>query len=180
LKESSLLPYKSNSITVPPKLFTDTELIFCFELGTIGIMKILLALFILLVPWPTHAGQLLSISIKDSRQVIWQRDVEPRESFQIVHRNSIYGALVWEAFQLDDQGSLWLKGLKTDHPAVLEYYGLEDVTTQWIPLKRKFEHLAIRVTLNGEFWVYIGKEKIPLSLLVADGSLVEVRGSELR
>jgi hypothetical protein len=143
-------------------------------------LKMLVALIILLVPCSTSAGQLLSISLKDPHQVIWQKEVNSGEAFWIVHRNSIYGALVWEAFQLDDQGSLWLKGIKTDHPAVLEYYGLEDASNQWIPLERKFEYLAIRVTLNGEFWVYMGKEKVPLSLLVADGSLVEVRGSQAR
>ena len=143
-------------------------------------LKTLTTLIIFLVPWSTSAGQLLSISLKDPHQVIWQKEVNSGESFQIVHRNSIYGALVREAFQLDDQGSLWLKDIKTDHPAVLEYYGLEEASTQWIPLERKFEYLAIRITQNGEFWVIVGKEKIPLSLLVADGSLVEVRGSQAR
>jgi hypothetical protein len=143
-------------------------------------LNTIMTIIMLLVPCSTFAGQLLTISLKDSSQVLWEKEVDPGDPIWIVHRNSIFGALVWEALELDGQGFLWLKGVKTDHPAVLEYYGLEEVSNQWISLERKFEHLAIRVTLNGEFWICLGKEEVPLSFLIADGSLVEVRGSQAR
>jgi hypothetical protein len=100
--------------------------------------------------------------------------MDPGEPVRIVHRNSIYGALVWEAFELDDQGFLRLVGIKTDRPAVLEYYGLEDSSSNWIPMDRKFACLTLRVTRSGGFWVFAGKETVPLSQRVADGSQVEI------
>ncbi len=65
------------------------------------------------------------------------------------------GSLVWEAFQIDSEGSdFGFRKLKTDSPAVLEYYGLEESSTDWIRAdSEKLKSLMIRITANGEFWL---------------------------
>ena len=102
--------------------------------GGVPVKKCLMALMILaaLAPSPGHSGLSLQIALIDPQRILWERPVAGNNRFSLIHRNSIYGALVWENFQIDDQGIPWLREIKTESPAVLEYYGLEESQTGWI------------------------------------------------
>jgi hypothetical protein len=101
--------------------------------------------------------------------------MSPGALFFLVHRNSIYGVLVWEVFQADDQGVIWLKALKTESPAVLEYYGLETSTSDWILLTRKLGTIFILPTSAGNFRLGLNQETVTLSPLAPEGTPLEIR-----
>lgn len=136
---------------------------------------LVLGIWFLLAPSPALADTYLAIFRSLSPEPLWQGKIAPGESFSLVHRNSIYGVLVWEAFQADDQGVIWLKGLKTESPAVLEYYGLEASTSDWILLTRKLGTLFILPTSAGDFRLSFNQETVALSQLAPEGTPLEIR-----
>lgn len=113
----------------------------------------------------------------DSCRVVWEKPISKGNHFSIVHRNSIFGSWVWEAFVIDPQGVIWLEKIKTDHPAVLEYYGLEHSTTDWIRLPRKLGRIPLRITRLGETRLEWREEILFLSALVPDGAFIEIQTS---
>lgn len=129
--------------------------------------------------WPVQAASVLQVVLRDSRQVIWERPIVPGELFYLIHRNSIYGSLVWEAFSVDSKGSIWLNRVKTEHPAVLEYYGLEETTKDWISLSREIGRIPLLITALGETRLEWGTESLALSDRIPDGTLIEIRTREL-
>jgi hypothetical protein len=52
--------------------------------------------------------------------------IRPSERFTVFYVHSIYGESVTEEFQADEDGIV-LKGVKTKSPAILEYFGFEDI-----------------------------------------------------
>jgi len=52
--------------------------------------------------------------------------VSPREQFSIFYIHSIYQESVVEEFQTEKEAIL-LRGVRTKSPAVMEYYGFEDI-----------------------------------------------------
>jgi hypothetical protein len=135
----------------------------------------LLILLAALIPTPGHTGLAFQIALVHPPQVLWEKSITTSNLFSLVHRNSIYDVLVWEAFRIDPEGLLWLSEIKTDSPSVLEYYGLEESQKDWIKQVRKIDSLRIRVTVSGEFWLEFNQEKINLSQWVPDGTLMEIR-----
>ena len=127
-----------------------------------------------LAPSPGHSGLSLQIALIDPQRILWERPVAGNDRFSLIHRNSIYGALVWEKFQIDDQGIPWLREIKTESPAVLEYYGLEESQTGWIKHIRKIDSMTIRITTTGEFRLHFGWESFDLSRNVSDGTLIKI------
>ncbi len=146
-----------------------------WERGTVKECILLMVLVVILIPTPGHTGFSLQIALVHPPQVLWEKSIITPNLFSLVHRNSMYGVLVWEAFQIDPEGRLWLSKIKADSPLVLEYYGLEESRSTWIPQTRKIESLKIRVTANGEFRLEFDQEKINLSQGLPDGTLLEVR-----
>lgn len=134
-----------------------------------------LILILFLIPSPGLTEMLLQVVLRDSRQIIWGKTVSPGEQFFLIHRNSIYDSLVWEAFLIDNKGVIWLKRIKTSSPAVLEYYGLEDFSSDWIGLSRKVDRIPMLITRGGEVCLEIGNKKVFLSALLPDGSFIEIR-----
>lgn len=135
----------------------------------------LIVLLSILIPTPGQAGFSFQIARVHPPQVLWEQSITTPHLFSLVHRNSIYGVLVWEAFQIDPEGRLWLSKIKTDSPSVLEYYGLEESRKDWIKQVRRVDSLKIRVTANGEFRLEFNQEEINLSQRVPDGTLLEIR-----
>ena len=76
---------------------------------------------------------------------------------------------------MDDWGLIWLKALRTDSAAVLEYYGLEEVSREWITLSRSVGRISLIITSRGEVTLRFANEEIPLSELLPDGARVEIR-----
>ena len=145
------------------------------ERGSVKEFIFLIVFLATLIPSPGQAGLSFQIAQVHPPQILWEKSITTPNQFSLVHRNSIYGVLVWEAFRIDKEGRLWLSKIKADSPLVLEYYGLEEFRNTWIEQARKIESLKIRVTANGEFWLEFNQEKIDLSQSVPDGTLLEVR-----
>ncbi len=75
-----------------------------------------------LAPSPGHSGLSLQIALIDPQRILWERPVAGNDRFSLIHRNSIYGALVWETFQIDDRRdplALENKNGKPGRPRVL-------------------------------------------------------------
>jgi len=130
---------------------------------------------LLLSPVSLQAALTLQIALRDTKQIYWERPVSNGSVFSLTHLNSIYDAPVEEAFRVDDQGLIWLKALRTDSAAVLEYYGLEEVSREWIALSRPLGRLSLIISPLGEMTFRFEKEEIPLSQLLPDGARVEIR-----
>jgi hypothetical protein len=132
-------------------------------------------LLLLRSPASLQASLTLQIALKDTKQIYWERPVSSGSVFSLTHLNSIYGALVEEAFRVDDGGRIWLKALRTDSAAVLEYYGLEEVSREWITLSRSLGRISLIITSRGEVTLRYANEEIPLSELLPEGARVEIR-----
>jgi hypothetical protein len=117
----------------------------------------------------------LQVVLRQTGQILWERSIAPGEPFYLVHRNSIYEATVWEAFQVDAQGAIWLNGVKTKSPAVLEYYGLEECSSGWISLSREIGRISLLVTALGKTRLEYSSESLALSELFPEGTLIEIR-----
>jgi len=74
---------------------------------------------------------------------IW---VSPSEPFSISYVHSIYKDPVVEEFQVH-QGAMVLKGVRTNHPGILEYYQYEDMK-EFHPMDRKFGALFFRIGMG--------------------------------
>jgi hypothetical protein len=126
-------------------------------------------------PSLSQAAFLLQIRAISSGEILWEHPLAVLEPITLVHRNSIYGSLVWETLQVKEDGVLWLIRIKSQSPAVLEYYGLEATISDWIDLTRRIGSLQILVTTAGEFRLEFLNRTFPLSQRVADGSRIEIR-----
>jgi hypothetical protein len=144
-----------------------------------GLLIVLLGLFCFLVPSPGQAARLLQVLLRDSHQVVWERPISTEDQFFLIHRNSIYESLIWEAFSIDAEGSIWLNRIKTNSPAVLEYYGLEESSSDWIRLSRKIGRIPMLITPLGEVRLEWGTENLSLSALMPEGTLIEIRTHKL-
>ena len=129
----------------------------------------------LLSPASLQSALTLQIVLKDTRQIYWERPVSSGSVFSLTHLNSIYETPVEEAFRVDDRGLIWLKALRTDSAAVLEYYGLEEVSREWIPLSRPLGQLSLIISSLGEVTFRFENEEIPFFKLLPNGTRVEIR-----
>jgi hypothetical protein len=129
----------------------------------------------LLFPLPATAVQTLQIVLEDSGTIYWETPIPDNGSFILRHCNSIYDAWVEERFQTDSLGRIRLTAVKTRSPAVLEYYGLETVSTDWIPIPRLLERLSLLVSSRGRVSLFFDQRRIPLSAVLPDGTRTEVR-----
>lgn len=129
----------------------------------------------LLLPLPATAVQTLQIVLEDSGTIYWETPIPDNGSFILRHCNSIYEAWVEERFQTDSLGRIRLTAVKTQSPAVLEYYGLETVSTGWIPISRSLERLSLLVSSRGRVSLFFDQQQIPLSAVLPDGTRTEVR-----
>ena len=113
--------------------------------------------------------------LEDSGYIFWETPIPDNGSFILRHCNSIYETWVEERFQTDSLTRIRLTAVKTQSPAVLEYYGLETVSTGWIPLSRSFDRLSLLVSSLGRVSLFSEKQQIPLSEALPDGTRIEIR-----
>jgi hypothetical protein len=130
---------------------------------------------LLFLPASLSAASVLRIVLKETNRIYWEKPVSSAFVFSLRHLNSIYDTSVEEAFRVDDQGLIWLQALRTDSAGVLEYYGLEEVSREWITLSRPIGRISLIITPRGEVTFRNGDEEIPLSKLLPDGARVEIR-----
>jgi hypothetical protein len=139
----------------------------------------LFVLFFFLCPasYPESHPHALRVILRESGQIIWEKPIASGDLFYLIHCNSIYDVMVWEAFRADAQGAIWLDGVKTKSPAVLEYYGLEECSSNWIPLSRKIGKISLLITALGKTRLEWNNESLDLSELFPEGTLIEIRTS---
>jgi hypothetical protein len=130
---------------------------------------------LLLLPASLPAASTLRIVLQETNQVLWEKPLSSGAVFSLRHLNSIYDTPVEEAFWVDDQGLIRLKALRTDSAAVLEYYGLEEVSREWISLSRPIGRISLIITPRGEVTFRSEDEEIPLSRLLPDGARLEIQ-----
>lgn len=80
---------------------------------------------------------------------------------------------------IDSEGFIWLEKIRTDSPAVLEYYGLEESAPDWIKLSRKIGKIPMMITPLGRMSLEWRKEILALSALLPEGTLIEIRTHNL-
>ncbi|MEW6187488.1 MAG: hypothetical protein AB1585_17290 [Thermodesulfobacteriota bacterium] len=137
--------------------------------------SLLLGLCLCFFPSLGQAAFHLQVRVLPSGEILWERPLAVSEPIILMHRNSIYGVTVRETLQLKENGALWLVRIQSPSPAVLEYYGLEAATADWIDLCRRIGSLQVLVTSAGEFRLEFTNEAFPLSQRVAEGSRIEIR-----
>ena len=129
----------------------------------------------LLAPRPLLAAQILQILLPETGRPYLEISIPENTVFILRHCNSIYDAWVEERFQVDGRGCLQLEAVRSSSPAVLEYYGLETASADWIPLTRSFDKISLLVSKGGRTSLLLDQESISLSDHLADGTRIEMR-----
>jgi hypothetical protein len=108
------------------------------------------------------------------RPKVVQTPIHPSEPFSIFYVHSIYEVPVIEEFQAVE-GALVLKGVRTKSPAVMEYYGFDDVK-EFHPMDQKLGAIFImrRGMGEGQGMIVKGK-KIYLSEIGEEGDRIQLR-----
>jgi len=126
---------------------------------------------------PSHPDTnppILQVLLRESGRVVWEKPITTDNRFTLVHCNSMYLSTVWEAFRVDDQGAIWLCRIKSENPAVLEYYGLEESSSNWIPLSRKIGTLYLLLSKSGKTRLEWDQGSLSLSETFPEGTLIEI------
>ena len=98
--------------------------------------------------------------------------VSPSELFSILYIHSIYKEPVVEEFQID-QGSVVLKGIRTNHPGILEYYQFEDMK-KFHPMDRRFGVFFFRIGMGEPQRLIIRGKKVPFSKVGEKGDRIRL------
>ena len=100
--------------------------------------------------------------------------INPFELFSIFYIHSIYHEPVIEEFQAE-KGAIVLKGVRTKSPAVMEYYGFEDMR-EFHPMNQRLGAVFIIRRGMGEGQGLIVRErKIYLSEIGEKGDRIQLR-----
>jgi hypothetical protein len=129
----------------------------------------------LLAPRPLQAARILQILLPETGRPYLEIAIPENTVFILRHCHSIYDAWVEERFRVDGRGRLQLEAVRSSSPAVLEYYGLETASADWIPLSRSFDKISLLVSKRGRTSLLLDQESISLSDLLADGTRIEMR-----
>ena len=116
---------------------------------------------------------LLHIENMDRPKAIHIR-INPSETFSMFYIHSIYKEPVVEEFQADKE-AIVLKGIRTKSPAVMEYYGFEDMK-EFHPMDQKLGAVFIirRGTGEGQGLI-VQDRKIYLSEIGERGDRIQLR-----
>ena len=116
---------------------------------------------------------LLHIENMDQAKAIHIR-ISPHETFSMFYIHSIYNEPVVEEFQAE-KGSIILKGIRTKSPAVMEYYGFEDIQ-ELHPMNLKLGAILLLKRGMGEGQGLIARDKkIYLSEIGERGDRIQLR-----
>jgi len=100
-------------------------------------------------------------------------EIRPSERFTVFYVHSVYGESVTEEFQADEDGIV-LKGVKTKSPAILEYFGFEDMK-EFHPMNVVLGATYFRVGMGEGQGLIVRDRKIYLSEIGARGDRIRLR-----
>ncbi|OGP57795.1 MAG: hypothetical protein A2162_07400 [Deltaproteobacteria bacterium RBG_13_52_11b] len=86
--------------------------------------------------------------------------IDPSEPFSIFYVHSIYQEPVFEEFQAEGE-TIVLKGVRTKSPAVMEYYGFEDMR-EFHPVNRRLKAITLKSGTGEGQGLIFGERKIYL------------------
>jgi hypothetical protein len=116
---------------------------------------------------------LLQLENMDRSKAVHIR-VNPSETFSMFYIHSIYKEPVIEEFQ-SEKDTIVLKGVRTKSPAVMEYYGFEDMK-EFHPMdKRLGAVFLIRRGMGEGQGVVVRERKIYLSEVGEKGDRIQLR-----
>ncbi len=116
---------------------------------------------------------LLHIENMDRPKAIHVR-INPSETFSMFYIHSIYKEPVVEEFQAEEEAII-LKGIRTKSPAVMEYYGFEDMK-EFHPMNQKLGAVfIIRRGIGEGQGLIVGDRKIYLSEIGERGDRIQLR-----
>ncbi len=99
--------------------------------------------------------------------------VSPSEPFYIFYVHSIYKVPVVEEFQAE-KGAVVLKGVRTKSPAVMEYYGFEDMK-EFHPMDQRLGAIYFKWGTGEGQGLIVRDRKIYLSEIGERGDRIQLR-----
>jgi hypothetical protein len=115
---------------------------------------------------------LLQLENMDHRRIILIR-INPPEPFSIFYIHSIYKERVIEEFQVEGDAVV-LKGVRTKSPAVMEYYGFEDMK-EFHPMNQKLGAIYFKWDVGEGQRLILKDRKIYLSEIGEKGDRIRLR-----
>ncbi len=100
-------------------------------------------------------------------------EIRPSEHFSVFYIHSVYGEPVTEEFQADEDGIV-LKGVRTKSPAILEYFGFEDMK-EFHPMNVVLGAIYFRVGMGEGQGLIVRDRKFYLSEIGARGDRIRLR-----
>jgi hypothetical protein len=99
--------------------------------------------------------------------------ISPAESFSIFYIHSVYKEPVVEEFQAEG-AAIVLKGVRTKSPAVMEYYGFEDMTG-FHPMNQRLGAIYFKWGMGQGQGLIVRDRKIYLSEIGERGDRIQLR-----
>ncbi len=103
--------------------------------------------------------------------------INPSERFSMFYIHSIYGEPVLEEFQIE-RDALILKGVRTKSPAVMEYYGFEEMR-EFHPVDRRLGAIYFKWGTGEGQGLLVRERKIYLSEVGNKGDRIRLRVKSL-
>lgn len=99
--------------------------------------------------------------------------ISPSETFSIFYIHSIYHEPVTEEF-LVEKDAIVLKGVRTKSPAVMEYYGFEDMK-EYHPMNQRLGAIYFKWGMGEGQGLLVRDKKIYLSEIGEKGDRIQLR-----
>jgi len=99
--------------------------------------------------------------------------ISPSESFSVFYIHSVYKEPVIEDFQVEED-AIVLKGVRTKSPAVMEYYGFEDMKG-YHPLNQRLGGIYFKWGIGEGQELIVRDRKIYLSEVGERGDRIQLR-----
>ncbi len=115
---------------------------------------------------------LLELENTDHPRTIQMR-IDPSERFTVFYIHSVYNESVIEEFEATQDGIV-LKGVRTKSPAILEYFGFEDMK-EFHPMNVVLGAIFFRVGMGEGQGLVVRDRKIYLSEIGARGDRIRLR-----
>ena len=103
--------------------------------------------------------------------------ISPSQKFSVFYVHSIYKEPVTEEFQVEGDAII-LRGVKTGSPAVMEYYGFEDMKG-FHPLNQKLGAIYFKWGIGEGQGLIVREKKIYLSEIGERGDRIQLRVESL-
>jgi hypothetical protein len=99
--------------------------------------------------------------------------INPPEPFSIFYTHSIYNEPVIEEFQVEKE-AIVLRGVRTKSPAVMEYYGFEDMK-EFHPMNQRLGAIYFKWGVGEGQGLIVRDKKIYLSKIGEKGDRIQLR-----